>query len=161
MATLPDSRKAAYRFILLLGVVSLLADVTYEGARSITGPYLGLLGAGAVVVGAVAGAGEMVGYVLRLASGYLADRTRGYWTLVMLGYAVNLLAVPALALTGRWETAALLIIVERTGKAIRAPSRDVLLAGAAKTVGTGWGFGIHEAMDQIGALTGTAWLWPA
>ena len=142
------------RFIVLLGVVSLLADITYEGARSITGPYLGMLGAGAAVVGAVAGAGELIGYALRLASGYLADRTRSYWTLTLAGYAVNLLAVPALALAGSWEVAAALMITERLGKAIRTPARDALLADAAKAVGTGWGFGLHEAMDQIGALAG-------
>jgi hypothetical protein len=128
--------------------------VTYEGARSITGPYLGLLGASAAIVGAVAGAGELIGYSLRLASGYLTERSGAHWTFALLGYAVNLLAVPALALAGRWEVAAALIITERLGKGIRAPARDVLLAGAAETVGTGWGFGVHEAMDQIGALTG-------
>jgi len=148
------SRQQAMRFILLLGVVSLLADVTYEGARSITGPYLGLLGAGAAVVGVVAGAGELIGYALRLVSGYLTDRTGKYWTIAILGYAVNLLAVPALALAGRWEVAALLMVAERLGKAIRVPARDVLLADAAKAVGTGWGFGVHEAMDQIGAVAG-------
>jgi MFS family permease len=148
------SRKQAMRFILLLGVVSLLADVTYEGARSITGPYLGLLGASAAVVGVVAGAGELIGYALRLVSGYLTDRTGKYWSIAILGYAVNLLAVPALALAGRWEVAALLMVAERLGKAIRAPARDVLLADAAKAVGTGWGFGVHEAMDQIGAVAG-------
>jgi MFS family permease len=142
------------RFIVLLGVVSLFADVTYEGARSITGPFLGLLGASAAVVGAVAGAGELIGYTLRLASGYFTDRSRKYWAIVLFGYSVNLLAVPLLALAGRWEVAALLIVTERLGKAIRVPARDVMLAHAAKSVGTGWGFGLHEAMDQIGALTG-------
>lgn len=142
------------RFIVLLGMVSLFADITYEGARSITGPFLGLLGASAAVVGVVVGAGELIGNALRLVSGYISDRTRKYWTIVLLGYTVNLLAVPLLALAGRWQTAALLIFTERLGKAIRAPARDVILAHASKTVGTGWGFGLHEAMDQIGALTG-------
>ena len=142
------------RFILLLGVVSLLADMTYEGARSITGPYLGLLGASAAVVGAVAGAGEMIGYVLRLASGYLTDRTRKYWTIALVGYGINLLVVPSLALAGRWEAAALLLMAERAGKAIRVPARDVMLAAASKSVGSGWTFGVHEALDRIGGLTG-------
>jgi MFS family permease len=154
MDTDAGARGRAMRFIVMLGVVSLFADVTYEGARSITGPFLGLLGASAVVVGAVAGAGELIGHALRLASGYFTDRSRKYWAIVMLGYTVNLLAVPLLALAGRWEVAALLMITERLGKAIRAPARDVMLAHAAKAVGTGWGFGLHEAMDQIGALTG-------
>ncbi|MDP2996161.1 MAG: MFS transporter [Bryobacterales bacterium] len=146
--------KAALRFVVLLGLVSLLADVTYEGARSITGPYLSLLGASAAAVGLVAGAGELIGYALRLASGVLADRTRRYWLLMIAGYTMNLAAVPLLALAGRWEIAAALMIAERTGKAIRTPSRDAMLAQATKTLGRGWGFGLHEAMDQIGALAG-------
>lgn len=144
----------ALRFIVSLGVVSLLADMTYEGARSITGPFLNLLGASAAVVGVVAGAGELIGYMLRLGSGYLADRTRKYWTITLAGYALNLLAVPLLALAGRWEVAAALIVVERIGKGIRTPARDAMLSHASRAVGTGWGFGLHEALDQIGALAG-------
>ncbi|MCU0233374.1 MAG: MFS transporter [Thermoanaerobaculales bacterium] len=149
-----DRRRAALRFVLLLGLVSLLADMTYEGARSITGPYLGLLGAGAAAVGIVAGLGELIGYGLRLASGYLADRTRSYWTITIVGYAVNLLAVPLLALAGSWQAAAGLMIAERLGKAVRTPARDVMLSHATSQVGRGWGFGLHEAMDQLGAMAG-------
>ncbi len=149
-----NSKKTAFRFIILLGIVSLLADVTYEGARSITGPYLALLGATGTAVGIIAGLGELVGYTLRLMSGYIADRTRRYWLITILGYVVNLLAVPLLALAGRWEIAAALMITERIGKAIRTPSRDAMLSHATKDVGRGWGFGLHEAMDQIGAMLG-------
>ena len=148
------SPRVALQFIVLLGIVSLFADMTYEGARSITGPYLAILGASGAAVGIVAGAGELLGYGLRLVGGYLADRTGRYWLLTGVGYAVNLLAVPALALTGRWEWAAALMILERTGKAIRAPARDAMLSHATNTVGRGWGFGLHEALDQIGAVTG-------
>lgn len=142
------------RLIVLLGVVSLFADMTYESARSLTGPYLAILGAGAAAVGIVAGFGELVGYGLRLASGWIADRTRSYWTVTMVGYAVNLLAVPALALADRWEWAAALIVMERLGKAVRAPARDALLAHASSQVGRGLGFALHEAMDQVGAMAG-------
>jgi MFS family permease len=144
----------AFRFIILLGMVSLLADMTYEGARSITGPYLALLGANAAAVGFVAGFGELVGYALRFVSGYLADKTRRYWAMTIVGYAVNLLAVPLLALAGNWPMAALLLIAERMGKAIRTPPRDVMLSHTTSQVGRGWGFGLHEAMDQTGAIIG-------
>lgn len=143
-----------FRFILLLGAVSLFADFTYEGARSITGPFLGSLGASAFWISFIAGAGELAGYGLRIFFGYLSDRTRRYWLATALGYVINLLAVPALALAGRWEIAAGLVIMERLGKAIRTPARDVLLSHATKQVGRGWGFGIHEALDQIGAVLG-------
>jgi MFS family permease len=148
------TRANAVRFIVALGLISLLADVTYEGARSITGPFLGSLGASAAVVGTVAGLGELVGYTLRLLFGYAADRTRAYWALTITGYVVNLLAVPFLALAHRWEIAAALIIAERAGKAVRTPARDVMLSQASTLTGRGWGFGLHEAMDQIGAFVG-------
>ena len=147
-------KKKAIIFVVLLGMVSLLADMTCEGARSITGPYLAILGSSALVVGLVAGLGELLGYSLRLLSGYLTDRTRKYWTLTILGYAVNLLAVPLLALAGSWQLAAVLLVVERVGKAVRTPPRDVMLSHATSSVGRGWGFGLHEALDQIGAITG-------
>jgi MFS family permease len=151
-AALP--RRHALRFIVLLGIVSLFADMTYESARSITGPYLALLGASATVVGLVSGSGELAGYALRLVSGYLTDRTGRYWPVTIFGYVLNLFAVPALALTGRWELAVLLIIAERMGKAIRSPARDAMLSYASSQTGQGWGFGLHEAMDQAGAIIG-------
>lgn len=147
-------RNHAFKFIILLGIVSLLADMTYEGARSITGPYLAILGANAVIVGFVAGFGEFIGYALRLVSGYLSDKTRKYWAITITGYFINLLAVPLLALAGSWEIAAVLLIAERMGKAFRTPARDVMLSHACSEVGQGWGFGLHEAMDQIGAIMG-------
>ncbi len=134
--------KMAIRFVVLLGIVSLFGDMTYEGARSITGPYLAVLGASATVVGIVAGFGELVGYGLRLVSGYVSDRTGRYWPITLVGYSVNLLAVPLLALTGRWEVAALLMITERVGKALRTPARDAMLSHAT-------------------AETGEAGVWPA
>ncbi|GAK60228.1 major facilitator superfamily MFS_1 [Candidatus Vecturithrix granuli] len=148
------SPSAAIKFVVLLGIVSLLADMTYEGARSITGPFLALLGASATTVGVVAGFGELIGYSLRLISGYLSDRTGQYWIITLIGYGVNLLAVPLLALAGHWPLAAALMVMERIGKAIRTPARDAMLSHATKAMGRGWGFGLHEAMDQIGAMLG-------
>lgn len=140
-------------FIILLGIVSLFGDVTYEGARSVTGPYLRTLGASAGVVSLVGGIGEFVGYALRLASGYLVDRTKAYWILTFIGYGL-LLSIPLLAFARHWQLAAVLIILERMGKAIRSPARDTMLSYATKEVGRGWGFAVHEALDQIGAIIG-------
>ena len=150
----PDASTAAWRFVVLMGGVSLLADLTYEGARGLLGPWLGVLGASAAAVGVVAGAGELLGSTLRFATGRLADRTRRYWGLTLAGYAINLLAVPAMALAGSWEAVAVLVALERSGKALRAPARDALLARAAERVGMGRAFGVHEALDQVGAVTG-------
>jgi MFS family permease len=147
-------KSRALRFVLLIGVMSFFADFTYEGSRSITGPYLALLGASAVVVAIVTGFGELLGYGLRLVSGRMSDRTGQFWPITIFGYIIQMLAVPLLALAGNWPVAALLIIIERIGKATRNPPRDVMLSHAAKEMGYGWGFGVHEALDQSGALVG-------
>jgi len=147
-------RRRAVAFIILLGMISLFADMTYEGARSITGPYLGVLGVTATTIGVVSGLGELVGYAVRLASGYLADRSGRYWAVTIFGYLLNLLAVPLLALAGNWQIAVILIIAERMGRAIRSPPRDAMLSHAAGQTGLGWGFGLHQALDQLGAVVG-------
>jgi MFS family permease len=146
--------RRAFRFIVLLGLVSLFADATYEGARGVVGPFLAVLGASGAVVGFVAGFGELVGYGLRLVSGYVSDRTGRYWAVTIAGYALNLVAVPLLALAGSWPVAALLVVAERVGKAIRTPARDAMLSHAAAGIGAGRAFGLHEALDQVGAVIG-------
>lgn len=145
--------KLAFRFVLIIGIVNLFADMAYEGGRSITGPFLGSLGASATIVGVVAGLGELLGYSLRSISGYFADKTHRYWFFTALGYLINVLAVPALALAGNWPVAAVLIIAERTGRAIRKPAVDTMLSYAGKSIGQGWVFGLNEGLDQAGAAT--------
>lgn len=146
--------KLAFRFVLIVGIVNFFADMTYEGARSVIGPFLGSLGASAAIIGFVAGFGEMVGYGLRSVSGYFADKTKRYWMVAICGYAINMLAVPALALAGNWPVAAALIVAERTGRAIRRPSMESMLSHAGKALGHGWVFGLNEALDQTGATLG-------
>jgi len=143
----------AYRIIIILGIVALLGDIIYEGARSFSAPYLLTLGASAVLVGTITGAGEFLGYAVRLISGRVADSTRMYWVLTALGYGM-LITVPLLAFTGSWEMAAVLFILERIGKGIRSPPKDTILSHATAPIGRGMGFGIHELLDQIGAVAG-------
>lgn len=148
-----EIKKRALGLIISFGLVSLFGDLTYEGARSINGPYLKLLAVNATLLGGIAGLGEFLGYGLRLVSGYLSDKTKAYWPLTFLGYGL-LISVPLLSLAGVWQIAALFIILERVGKAIRSPARDTILSQASSQIGTGFGFGLHEAMDQIGAVLG-------
>jgi MFS family permease len=155
----PDQQKSlsaatAFRFVLILGIANGFADFTYEGARSVTGQFLGYLGASAAVIGFTAGLGELLGYTLRSFSGYLGDKTGKYWVVTIIGYTVNMLAVPALALAGNWPLAAGLIVAERTGRAIRKPSTDAMLSFAGHKLGRGWVFGLNEAFDQAGATLG-------
>src|ERR1700757_4769704 len=127
VVAMKPSRSASLRFVVLLGILSFFADFTYEGSRGITGPFLAILGASGTVVGVVAGLGELLGYGLRLVSGTLSERTQKFWPITLFGYFIQMLSVPALALAGNWQTAALLILVERSGKAMRNPPRDVML----------------------------------
>ncbi len=151
----PTMRNAALKFVLLIGILSFFADFTYEGSRSIIGPYLNVLGASALVVALTTGFGELLGYSLRLVSGRLSDATRAFWPITIGGYVIQMAAVPLLALAPNWQVAVLLIILERVGKATRNPPRDVMLSHAAKQIGGyGWAFGLHEALDQFGAVFG-------
>lgn len=151
------TRQTAVSLILMMGLVSALGDIVYESARSVSGPYLASLGAAAVIVGSVSGLGEFLGYGLRLFSGYLADRTRAYWAATFLGYGL-ILCIPFLAFAGNWQIAATLLIFERIGKAIRSPARDTILSHAAHQTGRGWGFALHEFLDQTGAVIGPLFL---
>jgi len=146
-------RSLSWQLIFILGLVSALGDVTYETARGVSGPYLLFLGASAAAVGLVSGLGEFIGYALRLVSGYLVDRTRAYWVATFIGYGL-ILCIPLLAFVNRWELAALLLILERIGKAVRSPARDTILSHATAQTGRGRGFALHEFLDQIGAVAG-------
>ncbi len=148
-----SASQLALRFVLIIGVVNLFADFTYEGARSVN-ERLGSLGASAIVVGFVGGFGELIGYSLRAITGFFASKTHKYWAFAFIGYAINMLAVPALALAGNWPTAAALMIAERTGRAIRKPSVETMLSFSGKEIGSGWVFGLNEFFDQFGATVG-------
>lgn len=146
-------RVAAIRAIIFFGLVSLLGDVIYEGVRGTVPSYLEYLGASAFIVGVGFGIGEFVGYALRLVSGIIADTTQAYWRLYILGYGL-LVILPMLGLFNWWIIVVIFIIIERSAKALRAPARDTLISVASKDLGTGKAFGLHELMDQIGAIIG-------
>ncbi|OQV03544.1 hypothetical protein CLAIMM_08577 [Cladophialophora immunda] len=144
----------ATKFVVMVGFMSFFADFTYEGSRSLLGQYLPLLGASPLAISVIAGFGEFLGYALRLVSGRSADRTGLYWPITIAGYVLQMSVVPLLALARSWQVAGILVILERVGKATRNPPRDAMLSHAAKTIGFGWAFGLHEALDQFGALFG-------
>src|SRR5437660_10124712 len=146
--------RSALQFVLIIGIANFFADFTYEGARGIIGPFLGSLGASATIVGFVAGFGELVGYGLRSVSGYFADKSHRHWAFAFAGYAINMLAVPALALAGQWQLAASLVVAERAGRGIRKPTVEAMLSYAGRSIGAGWVFGLNEALDQAGATIG-------
>src|SRR5881398_185587 len=144
----------AFTFVLTMGVVNLFGDITYEGGASINGQYLGALGASAAAIGIIAGAGEFLGYSLRSVAGYVADRTGRYWTVTFVGYVINLLAVPAMALAGNWYVAAALVIAERVGRALRKPTVEAMLSYTTSKHGKGWVYAVNTALDETGATLG-------
>ena len=148
-------------FLILFGIVSLFSDMTHEGASSIRGAYLALLGASAGAIGFISGLGELIGYSMRYLFGRVTDRTRSYWPMVILGYVLDIIAVPALALVGEhgWIAACLLLVVQRMGKAIKKPAKDTIMSFAASQEGAGRSFGLQELLDQIGAFLGPVLLW--
>ena len=151
----------AMLFIVLFGIVSLFSDMTHEGASSIRGAYMSLLGASAATIGFISGLGELIGYSMRYVFGKLTDRTKQYWPMTVIGYALDIIAVPALALVGEhgWVAACALLVIQRMGKAIKKPAKDTIMSFAASQVGVGKSFGIQEVLDQIGAFLGPVLLY--
>ena len=154
-----DSKKKkrisqAMLFIIFFGIVSLFSDMTHEGASSIRGAYFTILGASAGAIGFVSGLGELIGYSMRYVFGRIADKRKNYWFMTIFGYVIDVLAVPALALVGEngWIAAAILLIIQRMGKAIKKPAKDTIMSFAASQEGVGKSFGIQEMLDQIGAF---------
>ncbi len=148
-------------FIILFGIVSLFSDMTHEGASSIRGAYLTLLGASAGAIGFASGLGELVGYSMRYVFGRLTDKTKQYWPMTIVGYILDIIAVPLLALVGEhgWVAACALLIIQRMGKAIKKPAKDTIMSFAASQEGTGKSFGLQELLDQIGAFLGPVLLY--
>ena len=144
----------AFLFVMTAGIVNLFGDITYEGGASINGPFMGLLGASAAVVSITAGLGEFLGYALRLPAGYAADRTGRYWLITVIGYVINLFAVPAMALAGSWQVAAALVLAERIGRALRKPPVEAMLSYTTGELGKGWVYALNTALDEIGATLG-------
>lgn len=149
-----DASSLAFRFVLAMGLVNLFADMTYEGGGSINGQFLGALGASAAAVSIIAGFGEFLGYALRSVAGYVADRTGRHWVVTFVGYVLNLLAVPAMALAGSWPLAGALILTERTGRAFRKPTVEAMLSYSTGKHGRGWVYAVNTALDETGATIG-------
>ena len=148
-------------FIILFGIVSLFSDMTHEGASSIRGAYLSLLGASAATIGFISGLGELIGYSMRYVFGKLTDKSKQYWPMTIAGYVLDIIAVPALALVGEhgWIAACVLLVIQRMGKAIKKPAKDTIMSFAASQEGVGKSFGIQEVLDQIGAFIGPVLLY--
>ncbi len=149
-----DTKRVATTFVISLGIMSIFADLTYEGSRSILGPRLALLGLSATAISIITGSGELIGYGFRIFSGRWADKSHNYWPITIFGYVIQMIAGPLMALAGNWAIATWLVIQERFGKAIRNPPRGVMLSHAGKEIGYGWAIGLHEALDQTGAVLG-------
>jgi MFS family permease len=148
------TRSPAFTFVLIMGAVNFFGDVTYEGGGSINGQFLGSLGASAAIISIAAGGGEFLGYALRSVAGYVADKIQRYWLVTFVGYVINALAVPAMALATGWQLAVLFVLLERSGRAIRKPTVEAMLSYTTGTLGKGWVYGLNTALDETGATVG-------
>lgn len=144
----------AFLFVMTTGIVNLFGDITYEGGASINGPFMATLGASAVIVSVTAGLGEFLGYALRLPAGYAADKTGRYWLITFIGYVINLFAVPAMVFAGSWQVAAILVLAERIGRALRKPTVEAMLSYTTGELGKGWVYALNTALDEVGATLG-------
>jgi len=149
-----DIASPAFTFVLMMGIVNLFGDMTYEGGGSINGQFMATLGATAAAISITAGLGEFLGYALRPVSGYIADKTGRYWTITFIGYAINSFAVPAMVFAGNWQIAAGFILLERIGRAIRKPTVEAMLSYTTARHGKGWVYGVNTALDELGATLG-------
>ncbi|MCX7758804.1 MAG: MFS transporter [bacterium] len=146
-----------YIIVFLFGLVSFFGDIVYEGAKSILGQHMFFLGASAFAIGLVGGLGEFMSFAFRIFFGYLADIKKSHWVMVIIGYGL-LISVSLIYFASSWEMVALFLLLERIGKAIRTPSRDFLVSVVSSKIGIGKTFGIHEFIDQLGAIIGPALL---
>ncbi len=140
--------------IIIFGIISLLGDMVYEAARGANSQYFNLLNINAAQVGLVFGIGEFLGYMLRLFSGIISDKSGKYWLFIFIGYGM-LIVIPLMGFTKNWNILVVLILLERIGKSLRSPAKDTIVSGVAENqVGIGFAFGLQEALDQIGAFLG-------
>ncbi|MCS7083855.1 MAG: hypothetical protein NZL90_02575 [Aquificaceae bacterium] len=143
----------ALKLIGLFGLVSLLADFTYEGARAILAPYLQSIGAGAFLIGFITGFGEAVSYLSRYSFGLMIERGVNPKRLLSLGYFLNI-SVGVLGIFQNLTLVSVLFWTERLGKAMRSPARDIIIKDLSSSIGYARGFGIYGFFDQVGALLG-------
>src|SRR5512138_194874 len=140
--------------IILLGIVSLLADISTEMVYPLIPLYLAAVGAGPATLGLIEGSAEMLASLTKVVSGRRSDRTGRRKPLAMLGYGLAAVGKAILALGGGWPVVLVGRLADRFGKGIRGAPRDALLAESIDPRRRGRAFGLHRAMDTTGALLG-------
>jgi MFS family permease len=142
--------------VVLLGVTSLITDVSSEMVATVLPLYLIYVGgfsplAFGVVDGIYNGAAALVG----LAGGFLGDRTRRHKEVAAVGYGISAVCKLLLALVGTAvSTIGAVVLFDRAGKGIRTAPRDAMISLSTPKEELGLAFGVHRAMDTTGALIG-------
>jgi MFS family permease len=141
--------------VVILGVISLLTDMSSEMIMPLRLIFLvQVLGTPLTLAGLIEGIAEGATSILKVVSGRLADRFPDRRQLVIGGYTVSNLAKPLLALVTQWPIALGLVLIERTGKAVRGSPRDAMIADAVEPEVRGKAFGFHRSFDTLGAAIG-------
>ena len=142
------------RTVLVLGVASLLTDLSSEMIFPLLPAFLAVLGVGAIALGLMEGAAESTASLLKVVSGALADRMPRRKPLVVAGYAISGTARPLIGLATIWPVVLVLRLVDRFGKGLRTSPRDALIADVTVESQRGRAYGLQRAMDNAGAVLG-------
>ncbi len=141
--------------VLLLGLVSFFADISGEMMTPVLPLFIAALGGSSIVIGFIGGLGDAVANIVKVISGYLADKTRRRKQLIAVGYGIPFFAKLGIGLSNSWEQVLILKPTERLGKGIRGAPRDSLLADSIPFELRGKAFGFHRMMDTAGAIIGS------
>ena len=145
------------RNVILLGIVSFLADVSSEMINPLIPIYLTTaILASPEIIGLVSGVSDGTGNLVKVFVGWYSDRIRKRKVFVAIGYAPTAIVKPIIAFITSWPQLLALRMIDRGGKGIRTAPRDALLVDSVTVERRGAAFGLHRGMDSAGAIVGTA-----
>jgi MFS family permease len=148
------------RNVVALGWASLFTDISTEMIIPVLPTFVtGTLRASVASLGVIEGVAECTATVLRIVSGWLSDRIGRRKPFMLFGYGLSTVAKGVMGLAGSWGAVLALRFSDRVGKGLRNPPRDALIAESVPATRLGWAFGLHRAMDSIGAAIGPLVAW--
>ncbi|MGB3341752.1 MAG: MFS transporter [bacterium] len=140
--------------IFILGLVSLFTDLSSQMVYPLVPEFLISIGASKAIIGMIEGVAESTASLFRTIFGRLSDKLKKRKLFIFLGYGLSALSKPFLYLANVWTVVLGVRFSDRMGKAIRTPARDALISTSVDPSEKGKAFGLHRAMDRIGAIGG-------
>jgi MFS family permease len=151
----PEPSQLGFKNVVRLGYVSLFTDFSTEMILGLLPIFVhDQLGASYAIVGLIEGSAEAMNNFFRILTGVVTDRLAKRKPLVLFGYALSSFAKPLFALATSWPQALVVRVTDRAGKGARTSPRDALISDSIAKSEGGKAFGVHESLDQIGAVVG-------